>query len=289
MKRASRLRKKIKKILFQDCFPIRRFLDIIEFSRNKHPETQSIISKGWSFIIITSGKEGEILKKCINSILNDFRERDNYEIIVIGQNEDYPLHNSRIHYVRYKSLSILPANISNKKNIGAKLANFDTLVIMHDYISLNKGWVSSIELLSEEYDICLNKVYLQDGRRSRDWVVFSDDYGMGMLPYGALPRKDQYVNGAFFIVKNLFFNNNPLNKFLRWGESEDIEWSRRVFEMNAKIVFCHNASISYLKPKPYDDPPYCDYGFTNTKKIFESYGLEITAYNYVNELLDYSI
>ncbi|MFK1855419.1 hypothetical protein ACIXCW_14085 [Bacteroides fragilis] len=161
--------------------------------------------EGWSFIIITDGKSKEMLNFTIKSILDEFGE-DRYEIIVIGQNRDYPQLNNKIKYISYYSLPFLAGWITIKKNIGAKAAIYNKLVIMHDYVSLNRGWKVGFEEFGRDFDICMNRITLKNGNRTRDWLVYDyPNIGPALLPYKIQCKKYQYISGTYFVVKKDFF------------------------------------------------------------------------------------
>jgi hypothetical protein len=59
----------------------------------------------------------------------------------------------------------------------------------------------------------------------------------------------QYLSGMFFAIKRDFFIEHPLDEHLRWGEGEDVEWSKHIrgiapFKLNTK------STIKYCKEKP---------------------------------------
>ena len=87
------------KNIIQHTVFIRYFLDYIERRCNINSRMENdLYHEGWSFIIITDGKSKEMLNFTIKSILDEFGE-DRYEIIVIGQNRDYPQLNNKIKYI----------------------------------------------------------------------------------------------------------------------------------------------------------------------------------------------
>lgn len=70
-----------------------------------------------------------------------------------------------------------------------------------------------------------------------------------IIPYNfSNLTKYMYISGTYWISKKNVMLEFPLNEKLSWGESEDVEWSKRVrekyiFEMN------ENSSVSFLKYK----------------------------------------
>ncbi len=127
--------------------------------------------------------------------------------------------------------------LPQKKNTIAKVAQYDTLVLLHDYYLFDPMWYKSYSErtgISERFDICSNPQYLIDGtRHATDWITW-DHPTLGR--YWSLPYDDwsntkyQYISGGFFIVRRQFLVENPLNESMPPGSPEDVEWSLRVRE-----------------------------------------------------------
>ena len=275
------------KNIIQHTVFVRYFLYYIERRCNINSGMENdLYHEGWSFIIITDGKNKKLLNSSIKSILDEFGE-DRYEIIVIGQNRDYPQLNNKIRYIPYYSFPFLAGWITIKKNIGAKVAIYNKLVIMHDYVSLNRGWKVGFDEFGQDYDICMNRIKLKNGNRTRDWLVYDyPNLGPALLPYKIQCKKYQYISGTYFVVKKDFFIRNLLDEKLRWGEGEDVEWSKRVRE-KANIVFNNNSCVSYLKDKLPNDAPYCDNWIENTIKLYGMYSININKGNYAEDIAKY--
>jgi len=235
--------------------------------------------EGWSFIIITSGQFNEHLNGCVSSIINASIDKD-FEIIVVGgegktdqrfthiifneEKQYYSLNNiiEQLKRGRFRKIFKKTGAIAEKKNIGSKLAKFDKLCILHDYVSLSNDWFQTYKTeTSDEWDILIPKVINSDNRRHRDWVLWKDPiYSENKFP-NCLPPYDYeseyyYVNGTVMLVKSEFFSQNPLNDLLFWGQGEDVEWSLRV-RKKAKLLKQFNLVFKYLKYK--DDDPSADY------------------------------
>lgn len=247
---------------------------------------------GWSFCIVTSPGNDATLKGSIDSILKEFIGRNDYEIIVIGVSKlkssseyksvrfcevdedffklDFSLSNIKksIKQINLKRLFFKYGPISFKKNYAAKLAKFEKLCILHDYVALESGWVKGFEIFGNTWTACMNKIHNLDGSRHRDWCALDfPGIGAGLLPYNkSVPY--MYFSGTYFCVKREFFIDNPLDENLFWGESEDVEWSIRIrqkieFKMNK------NSSVKYLKLKPLNEAPYCEGWREGTQKLIQ--------------------
>jgi hypothetical protein len=250
--------------------------------------------KGWSFCIITGPNNELILEQCVEKILLEFMHQENFEIIVIGNPKDIKINLSEkvkiipfneeffslsfsniIRAVKEMSLKRLffrTGAICHKKNLAAKIACFDKLCIMHDYVGLDIGWREGYEIFHESWDVAMNKIYDINNNRHRDWLIWDDPRlgGACLLPYEGYSNY-MYIPGTYFCVKKEFFLNNLLNEKLFWGEAEDVEWSKRIRE---KTVFKMNihSSVKYLKQKPKNDCPNCPSWEERNKKAQDMYG-----------------
>lgn len=262
--------KKGKKFIFRVIVKnplIRFFVDRNEHKLNSEADTllyeQS--EKGWSFVIVTDGKSDTYLTTQLASIYENFLGKDNFEIIIVGSTKISLKNNCKL--IPYKDIKNFPGYITLKKNIGVRNAKFDKVVITHDYVCLDKDWLKGFENISDDFDICVTKVNLKDGRRTRDWMVWDyPNIGQALLPYEIKESSYNYFNGTYIICNRDFFLQNPFNEHLRWGEAEDVEWSLRV-RNNAKIILNTFSQVHYLKDKPASDAPYCKNWIENTEKI----------------------
>lgn len=138
-----------------------------------------------------------------------------------------------------------------KKNLVAKLAEFETLVLLHDYFVFAPDWYERWTAFNAytPWEIGANPQVLIDGsRHATDWVIWDHP----TLPrYHSLDYDDgtqtqyQYVSGGFFLVKRDFLRANPFNEDMKPGSAEDVEWSLRVRRLgrlvcNPLAVVRHN-------------------------------------------------
>ena len=57
-----------------------------------------------------------------------------------------------------------------------------------------------------------------------------------------------YISGGYWVAKKKFMLANPLDESLRWGESEDVEWSLRIRD-KFKYVMNINSTVKTIKQK----------------------------------------
>lgn len=260
--------KQIKKILV-------KFFRILADKYERLQNTCSVPSQitksisGWSVVIITDGANNESLRALIESAKNELSSTQ-YEIIIVGPPElSLELgKNSEIKHIPYNELKLpfVRGWITLKKNIGVRASKYDKVVVCHDYIIFKKGWKNGFDSFGS-FDVASNIFTNKDGTRHRDWITLDyPDIGRGLLPYHAKCTKYQYLNGAYFVVRRDFFLENPLNEHLRWGESEDIEWSKRIRKKTV-FRFNQNSSITYSKQKPGNNAEW-DHGTKQLEKVF---------------------
>ncbi len=247
---------------------------ISDYYEKKHNPTSAVAltentQKGWSIIVTTSGKDIETLKKLIDSVKKEL-DSSAYEIIFVGPaNLDLSYPGTPIRFVAFKELDWgIPGWITRKKNLGARAAKYDKIVVTHDYIQLMSGWKKGFDAFGDNFEVASNVFINKDGSRHKDWITYDHPVaGRGSLPYHAEATKFQYLNGAYFVAKRNFFLANPLDEKLRWGEAEDVEWSKRIREITT-FRFNKNSAITYSKQKPGDNEKWQE----GTKKLEEIYG-----------------
>ena len=211
----------------------------------------------FSFLICSINSNKEYHKTIIESI--ESQNIPNYEIISIG---------CEIPGARFIEFDETIRNgwITKKKNILAKEAKYDNLVLMHDYIMLNHNWYENYKYF-EDFNVCMNPIFNYDYSRFRDWCLWALDVDKYLynreflLPYQEKSlSKLMYISGAYFLVKKQFILDNPLNEDLLWGESEDVEWSKRVREIT-EFKINTQSSVRLLKQK------WMDFNFMNDERL----------------------
>jgi hypothetical protein len=103
------------------------------------------------------------------------------------------------------------------------------VAVFHDYLLFEPGWKDGWDKFGDDWEVALNPIQDYDGSRMLDWAAW--DYpgmGPGFLPYTTEITRYQYISGAYFAVKRDFYLDNQLDDHYRWGEGEDVEWSKRI-------------------------------------------------------------
>lgn len=232
---------------------LRLFADNYETIRNPKSNISAGRSiSGWSMVVITDGKSNPLLFKLIESVESELIGTP-YEVIVVGPatidlssiSKNVPLIHLPYHELK---VPYVTGWITKKKNVGISAAKYDKLVVCHDYIFLNKGWKKGYDAF-QNFDVCSNIMIDKDGERSTDWITW--DYpgiGQALVPYDKNCSDYQYICGIYFVGKRDFLLANPQLEALRWGEAEDIEWSK-IIRQKTKFQMNTGSSIQFSKPK----------------------------------------
>ena len=190
---------------------------------------------------ICKGINSPFLKEIIYSIRQ--QNIDKYEIIIVG--EKHTEFGDDIINIDFDE-SIKPIWITKKKNLITKNAKYENIVYLHDYVYFKPDWYKGQILKGHDIKIRMDKIKNNNGVRFRDWCIWPHndnviDNIIGrsiMIPYDMTHlSKYMYINGTYWIANKKIMTEFPLNEDLVWGESEDVEWSKRVrekysFEMN---------------------------------------------------------
>jgi len=221
----------------------------------------------FTFGIITSSVNPIIdLNKIINSIIQ--LNIPNYEIVIIGGNKEYQSNNLSIYSFEENPNG---AWITKKKNLITKYAKYENIVYLHDYIIFDKDWYINFLNFGNDFKVCMNQIINTDGTRFRDWTLWAESAEEIAIPnpYYLIPysiknlSKLMYFSGSYWVAKKEIMEEFPLNEDLFWGQSEDVEWSKRIRE-KYNFSINENSIVELLK---YKDPAFLN--CNNLEKIKE--------------------
>jgi len=205
-------------------------------------------NKQWTFGIISTdiifddnGFMPNTLYDSVQSIQKLNIPKEDYEIIIVGKNSlDKDVEFNGIKFITFDE-DKKPKWITKKKNIIIDNALYENLIIIHDYVSFDNEWYKGFQNFDTEWDVCMCKIYNNDGIRWRDWILwwcahapYRLEYNGVLLPPNRLLyddtrfiNSDMYINGTVIIGKKNFLIKNKFNEELVWGQGEDCEWSQR--------------------------------------------------------------
>ena len=199
-----------------------------------------------TFGITTDYKSIDQLKEVISSIAA--LKIPDYEIVIVGERDylTFDKISDKVRCIKFDE-TVKPGWTTRKKNIICQEAQYENVVLMHDYYVFDKDWYKNMEQFTKDvwWDICSCQQLLINGKRHfTDWVVWDDPIypRYSALPYDEWTRVPyMYISGGFFMVKKQVALDNPFNENLVHGQAEDVEWSLRVRD-KYRIV-CNGAAI----------------------------------------------
>jgi hypothetical protein len=210
----------------------------------------------FTFGIITTNKTDLYMNRIIESI--KLLKIPNYEIIVVGGDNNYS--NDVIH-IEFDE-SIKPAWITRKKNLITNNSTKENIVFLHDYCYPSSDWFEGYLKIGNDFDVSISKVVDLYNRRYSDYVSWDHPIVERYHPFDYSDQtliKNCYFPGCYFVAKRDVMIKYPLNENLTWGQSEDIEWSLRVRNLNNK--FNKYSTIKHSKKHR---------GFNEEKSYFDS-------------------
>jgi hypothetical protein len=207
----------------------------------------------FTFGIITAGGFDEYISDIVDSIR--LQDIPCYEIIIVGSSN-----------VKGDDIQTIPFDeskkkgwITRKKNIICELAKYENIVLLHDYVKLEKGWYDGFLEFGNAFEFCVTRIKTVDGKRFRDFCLYTsglpNEYSTGaLLPYGAnlSPEilKLCYISGTYYVVKKHIAAQFPLNEDLFHGAGEDVVYSQTL-ALNNILVKCNSFSeVQLMKQKP---------------------------------------
>jgi hypothetical protein len=219
----------------------------------------------FTFGIITNGMNDDFLNRIIQSIVNN--NIPIYEIIIVGNTKINC--NDTINIIKFNE-NYKKNWITKKKNLIAMNAKYDNIVMLHDYIELENDWYEGFIKYGNNFDWCITKIKNNNGSRFRDYTLFPynvdfseikysptiiDTYFANhcLLPYNFVntikTNKYMYISGSYYVIKKNIATKYLLDEKLVWGQSEDVEYSKRLHE-NGIIIKCNpHSSVTLLKYK----------------------------------------
>lgn len=232
----------------------------------------------FTFGIITEGSYDNYINEIIKSIENN--KIPIYEIIIVGNTTIEPT--QHIKTIPFDD-TIKSEWITRKKNIVVENAQYENIVLLHDYVKLNDDWYDGFLKFGTDYDWCITPIQNLDGSRYRDYTLFPHTvdhlnihYSCGdidyyfedncLLPYDFVnnikTNKYMYISGTYYVIKRSVALKYKLDERLIRCESEDIEYTKRLHE-NGIIIKCNQwSSVSFLK---YKGPVYWENLVSNEK------------------------
>lgn len=222
-----------------------------------------------SFVVLTIGDKPQELKLCVDSIHRNFKSKDDYEVVIVGNNiPEIDLGDVKIIEDEEK-IEFLGA----RKNIGTNNTTGEIIVHCDDDIIFSNDWyINFLKYcdLNSDWEIMGNKVLLPDGNRYWDYATFLPTHQMMNYDFTS-EDVTFYQSGAFSIGKRSLFNklrwddNIPFyGMFKGFDYNEDVEYSLRLKKNGIKIFFDKHNTVWH------NDFTYASNNFTCNKKQTQS-------------------
>ncbi|HET7275507.1 MAG TPA: glycosyltransferase [Longimicrobiaceae bacterium] len=198
-------------------------------------DRKSSKTPGYSFGIITNGRDPEQLKRTIESIRG--MAAGTMEIILVGE---VPVGISRT------GVRIVPmeqaaraGRLGEMRNCVADEAQYSTLIISDDDIEFSPDFVEAIEKHGS-FDVLAASVANPDGTRFWDWAEHGGQRGHCLMDPGEV-SSFAYVTGGLIIVRDYVLRNVRWDSKRAMYEEEDVDFSRRTLDSGYNIEFCPEA------------------------------------------------
>ena len=220
-------------------------------------------SMEFTFGIITDGSVEENIEKMIDSIESNGIPK--YEVIIVGNSK---VQRDRTLVIPFDETQTPGAWITRKKNIVVKMAQYENVVLLHDYVALESDWYSGFLKFGNEFDWCVSRIQTQDGTRFRDYSLLWNAYReiggarIRLHPYfethGLLPYSFQnthytnsflYISGTYYVIKRRVAETSPLNEQLLAFQGEDTELSLRLHRKGVMVQCNPHSTVRFLKEK----------------------------------------
>ena len=216
-----------------------------------------------SFCIISIGDKPDKLRLSVESIHKNFSSKDDYEIIVVGNNisQFSDLDVTLIEdnkYVEY---------LGKRRNIATKNSKGDILVHFDDDMIFPPDWFSNFKEYNRKnpnWEILGNKILLPDGKRHWDRATCLPIHRM--VDYDYESESDVfYQTGGFCVAKRTLLdqicwdNRLPFYAMFKgFKYNEDVDFSLRLNKLAKKICFDKHNTVWHYDHSYYSNNLTCN-------------------------------
>jgi hypothetical protein len=221
---------------------------IMKFKKIKKVLNEQDSIEKWSFGIVSDGRKNEKIGKIIQRIKT--MNIPEYEILVCGPSSAL-MFKDTVRIIDdadlYRDIRI---PISAKKNRIIDNATYENLVLIHDRIQFPHDWYKRMKEYGNYFDFLCTKVLDEDteSKRILDWLEFrgalSDNDVCGKQLTYTEWTPYIYIDGGYIIGKKSKFEKTSLNKYLNWGEAEDLIFSKNILNAGNMINFYSDCYVT---------------------------------------------
>ncbi len=210
----------------------------------------------FTFGIITAGGADHLIQQTINTIRDE--AIPNYEIIIVGQSS---CSGNDVRVIPFDE-SIKQGWITRKKNMICQSAKYENIVLLHDYVTIVKGWYAGFLTFGNSFDVCITPIHTIHNTRFRDYTLYpqgmASKYSVkSLLPYTYKAplsvSRLMYISGAYYIVKKIIALQFPLREELFHGAGEDVIFCHDLARAGIVIQCNQYSQAKFMKHKPQCD------------------------------------
>lgn len=194
---------------------------------------------GWSFCIITDGKEPDKTLEAIWYIVG--QEIANSEIIIVGRpDENWKTPNYPLIKVWLPDLADA-GRLGAMRNAACDLAQYDKLVVIDDDIWFQYDWYQQMVSFGDNWDVLSCRVLNPDGTRFWDWKTYYEGTNK-LLDYDKTSPHIS-ITGGYICMKRYVFDKVRWDDQRGFYQAEDVDFSERLKAAGFRIGINPKASV----------------------------------------------
>lgn len=202
----------------------------------------------WTFGIVSNGTKNDRILQIIDRIASF--EITNYEIIICGPSPSANLPDEVRVISDEDMYPDIRIPIARKKNAIIFNAKFENLVIIHDRIMFSVTWYKDLCKFKNYFD-CFIPAILDEETEERH-VIDCSHFREKPINHYYFPKyrvywsPRLYMDGSILIIKKSIAKENPLRDYLNWGEKEDVDFSKRLYDNGFLTNIFHQCKVTTL-------------------------------------------
>jgi succinoglycan biosynthesis protein ExoM len=196
-------------------------------------------------IIICTYKRPVLLKKCIESVINQITNYK-YEIIVCDNDSNETARGITENYSQIQYYVQPLKGLSNARNMAVSKASGEFIIFIDDDEFADTNWISKMIECQKKYnaDVIFGKVNYIVPEDYPNYIKNSIYFRRNDLITGQNASLNSGYSGNTLVRSSLFSIRNPpfLSKFNFIG-GEDTDFFNFLFKNGSKMIFCNEAII----------------------------------------------
>ena len=202
----------------------------------------------WTFGIVSDGRKNERILQIIDKIQSFGIQH--YEILICGPSPSrkLPINVKVLDDNGFYSDKRIP--LCKKKNSIILHAQYGNLCIIHDRIMFSDQWYKQIKKEGNYFD-AFTPAILDEETKSKHVIDFVSypNYAFGKYQKVYNNKKwspNLYMDGAIITIKSHVAKEILQKPYLHWGEKEDVDFARRIYQNGYIITVNHNIKVYTL-------------------------------------------